>query len=187
MLYTIVCKEPFVFLFNENEEILKSDYDFVVENPEECLLSGDIISEEYKPLTPSEFSKILDAEVKGEYVYTFVDGALVRKRYKKAPYFYVDSGCSFEYPTYCPDPNPIKAGLLTNDKLTEVISSLVQEYYQDCLIEVSSEVPLDVEDTCQPNSEVLAYVCIPVIMRKIPIGIETEEEHQEELEDQEEF
>lgn len=179
MFYAIVCRNPFIYLYNEKDDVLAADYEFVIEDPIDCGMPKGFVAEEYKALTPSEFSRIMDEEVKGDYVYTFADGTLVRRRYKKAPYFYVENGYGLEYPTYCSDPNTIKAGLLTNEKLAEVIASLVREYKQEGDIEVSLDIPLTVEDAYQPDTEVLAYVCLPVLMKKIPIGVETEEEKEE--------
>ena len=186
MLYTIISKEPFIYLFNESDEILKSDYDYVVENPEECEIPSDFVPVEYKVLSPSEFSKILDNEIKEGFVYTFVDGHLIKRLYKKAPYFYVNPEYGMEYPTYCSNPNSIKAGLLTNEVLKDVIESITQDYYSTSKPKISLDIPL-MGTCCSDDYNVLAYVCVPVVMKPIPIGIETEEEHQEILEDEESF
>ena len=184
MLYAIVCKNPFIYLYNEKEDILKSDFEFVVEEREACGLPAGFVPEEYNPLTPSIFSKILDDEVKDGYVYTFSDGSLVRREYARAPYFYIKPGDAYiEYPTYCPNANTIKAALLTNEELLPVVSELVQEEFQDCSINVSPTAPVLTDG----DDSILAYVCIPIVMKRIPIGRETEEERQEELEDQEDF
>lgn len=184
MLYTVVCKEPFVFLFNEDEEILKSDYDFVVENPEECNLSRNIIPVEYTALTPSEFSTVLDVEVIEGFIYTFEEGELVKRFYRQAPVFYVRPEDGIQYPTYCVNPNSIKSGLLTNKELLPILSGLVDGYTSGKLSDVISEVP---QVNTADNGSILAYVCIPIVQKSIPIGRETEEERQEELEDQEDF
>ena len=178
MLYAIMCKKPFIYLYNEKEDILKSDFDFIVDNPDECDMPKDFVPEEYVALTPSGFSKVLDATVKDGDVYTFMDGVLVRRRYKSAPHFYVEPYYGIEYPTYCPDANTIKAALMTNEELTPVIASLMEDYFQDGTPEVSLETPLTL-DTEYSDYNVLAYVCMPVLMKKIPIGVETEEEKQE--------
>lgn len=184
MLYAIVYKEPFVFLFNEDEEILKSDYDFVVENPEECNLPKDLVPVEYTSLAPSDFSKVLDAEVTEGFIYTFEEGNLVKRFYRKAPYFYIKPEDGIQYPTYCVNPNSIKSGLLTNKELLPILSGLVDSYTSGKLSDVISDVP---QVNTADNGSVLAYVCVPIVQKSIPIGRETEEEHQEELEDQEDF
>ena len=184
MLYAIVCKEPFVFLFNEDEEILQSDYDFVIENPEECMLPKDILPTEYKALAPSEFSKVLDTEITEGFICTFEEGNLVKRFYRKAPFFYVKPEDGIQYPTYCVNSNSIKSGLLTNKELIPVVSGLLDSYTSGEIEGVVQDVPqVDTVDT----GSIVAYVCIPVVQKSIPIGRETEEEHQEELEDQEDF
>lgn len=185
MLYAIVCKDPFIYLFNESDEILKSDYEYVVENPEECDIPVNFTSVDYVALSPSTFSKVLDNEVKEGVIYTFVDGCLTQRVYKKAPYFYINPEYGMEYPTYCSNPNSIKAGLLTNESLSKTVASIMQDYYCESKPEVNLNVPLMESEVNADNYTVLAYVCIPVVMKPIPIGIETEEEHQEILEDEE--
>lgn len=180
MQYSIICKNPFIFICNENEEILKSDYDFIVENPEECGIPQDIVAVEYASLAPSEFSKVLDNEVKSGFIYTFEQGNLVKRFYRKAPYFYLKPEDGIPYPTYCVNANSIKSGLLTNKELLAVLSGLLEGYCLEGFSDVNIDVPIE-------DGEVLAYLCIPVIQKAIPIGRETEEEHQEELEDQGDF
>lgn len=184
MLYAIISKNPFIYLYNEKEELLKSDYDFIVENPEECGITDSFEPVEYSALSPSEFSLILDKEVKSGYVYTFYEGNLVKRRYSQAPFFYLSRESGIDYPTYCVNANSIKAGLLTNQELLPVVSALMETYQTEQNPTVSLDIPLDIPDD---SGSVLAYICVPVVMRSIPIGMETEEEHQEELEDNEEF
>ena len=183
MLYAIISKQPFIYVYNEDEELLKSDYEFIVENPDDCDIHKEFIPEDYKALTPSEFTAILDAEAMEEFVYTFDDGRLVTKYYRKAPYFYVYRARGAEYPTYCDNPNTIKAGLMNNRELLAVLDQLISVYSCDESL-MSSEVP---EELPNADGSVVAYICVPVVMKKIPIGIESEEEHQEILEEEEDY
>lgn len=187
MLYAIISKNPIVYIYQDNEEILKSDYEFIIENPKECGMPEGFTVVDYKALAPSEFSKFLDEEVNDEDIYTFKDGCLNRRKYRRAPYFYVEPAFGLEYQTYCPNPNTIKAGLLNNEKLTSIISTLVADYCPYGYPKVSIDIPLTVDEDYDDANEVLAYVCLPLLMRKIPIGNETAEEHQELLEDSDEI
>lgn len=175
MYYAIVCKNPFIYLHNEKEDVLRSDYEFVIEDWEDCGIPKGFVPEEYQALSPSAFSRILDAAAI-DCVYTFSDGVLVRRKYKKVPYFYLNPADVYiEYPTYCSDSNTIKAALLTNEQLLPVVSELVREEFQDDLIDVSLDNPVSVAG----EDAVLAYVCMPIVMKQIPIGVESEEEKQE--------
>lgn len=184
MLYALLCKDPLIYLSNEKEELLKSDYDFVLENPDECDMPESFASVEYSALSPSEFSSILDKEVKSGYVYTFEEGSLVKRRYTQAPYFYLNKEEGIEYPTYCINANSIKSGLMTNKELLPVMSALMESYQTEVNPAVSLDIPLNIPDD---GGSVLAYICVPVVMRTIPVGMETDEERQEELEDNEDF
>ena len=181
MYYVILTKLPVVYISGENEEILKSDYYYIQENPGECELrnipefSDKIGFEEFNLLTPSEFISVLDEIGEGK-VYTYRDGRLITKYYKKAPYFYLDQELALPYDTYCNNKNSIKAGILNNDELINTIEGIFNEYAFTGDAIISSEPPDGITDT-------VAYVCVPININKIPIGIETEEEKEEIMED----
>ena len=82
------------------------------------------------------------------------------------------------YATYCKTPGSIKAALVNNKDLENIVGRLVSDYKIAGFPELTTEVPVN-------EGAVLAYVCIPVTMRPIQIGIETEEEKLEIQEDQE--
>ena len=65
-----------------------------------------------------------------------------------------------------------------------MVSALMETYQTEQNPTVSLDIPLDIPDE---SGSILAYICVPVVMRSIPIGMETEEEHREELEDNEDF
>lgn len=178
MFYAIVCKNPFIYLSNEKEDILKLDFEFVLENPEECEMPEGFVSEEYVALTPSQFAQVLVDESIDGYIYTFVDGVLSKRKYKKALHFYANPECGIEYPTYCSNANTIRAGLLTNKELTSVVSSLVEDVFSPGSPELSLDPPTSLDEDLSDYT-VLAYVCVPILMKKIPIGVETEEEREE--------
>lgn len=181
MLYAVISKEPFIYLQGDTEELLKSDYDFIVENPDECDISkitSSFTPVEYQALTPSLFSSVLDTELNTGDIFTFVNGELVRRHYQKSAYFYLEPEQGVEYYTYCKNPTTIKAALVNNKELENVVGRLVNDYKIDGFPELTTEVPVN-------EGDVLAYVCIPVTMRPIQIGIETEEEKLEIQEDQE--
>lgn len=181
MLYAIISKDPFIYLHGDTEELLKSDYDFIVENPDECDISKIASSFnpiEYQALTPSLFASVLDTEFASGDIFTFVNGELVRRHYQKAAYFYLDQEQGVEYATYCKNPGSIKAALVNNVELNNIVARLVNEYRVEGFPELTVDVPVN-------EGDVLAYVCIPVTMRPIQIGIETEEEKLEIQEDQE--
>lgn len=172
MYYAVLFKEPFVYISNENVENLEDDFEFIVENQEECELEGNLLAEEFKVLTPSEFTKLLDDEVKDGIVYTYQDAVLVRLRYRKAPCFYLDPEQGMDYSTYCTNTNTIKAGLLTNPELLPVVSEVFSEYVTAEKPNISLTPPL-------MDGDVVAYVCIPLVAKPVPIGVETEEEKEE--------
>lgn len=181
MLYAVISKNPFIYLHGETEELLKSDYDFIVENPDECDISKIAPSfnpVEYQALTPSLFASVLDTELDTGDIFTFVNGELVRRHYQKSAYFYLVPEYGVEYPTYCKSPGSIKAALVNNKDLAHIVGRLVHDYKIEGFPELTAEVPLN-------EGEVLAYVCIPITMRPIQIGVETEEEKLEIQEDQE--
>ncbi len=183
MYYVILTKQPVVYISGENEDILKSDYYYIQENPGECELrripefSGKIEFTDFQLLTPSEFTKTLDEIGEGK-VYTYRDGKLVIKYYKKAPYFYLDQELVLPYDTYCNNKNSIKAGILNNDELINTIEGIFNEYAFTGEATISSEPPEGVTDT-------VAYVCVPININKIPIGVETEEEKADLIDDSE--
>lgn len=181
MYYVILTKQPVVYISGENEDVLKSDYYYIQENPGECELrripefSDKIAFADFQLLTPSEFTKLLDEIGEGR-VYTYRDGKLVTKYYKNAPYFYLDQELALPYDTYCNNKNSIKAGILNNDELINTIEGIFNEYAFTGEATISSEPPEGVTDT-------VAYVCVPINISKIPIGVETEEEKEEIMED----
>ena len=175
MYYVIISKKPFIYLHGESEELLQSDYEFILDNPEECGIDSvtkELKSEEFQLLSPSQFSMAVDSTVTDGLIYTFNGGNLVCRIYRKSPCFYVSPEYGIEYPTYCHSPESIKAGLLTNEKLTPVVAELLKDYSLDEIPEVTLDIPENVAD-------VVAYVCVPVIIKPIVIGQETEEEKQE--------
>ena len=173
MFYAVLFKNPFIYISNEDVGLLEDDFDFIVENPVECELEEGLLAEEFKALSPAEFTMLLDKEVKEGVIYTYKDAVLVQRYYKKAPCFYVNPEDGIGYSSYCGNSNTIKAGLLTNEQLTPIVSDLLSEYFLNIEnVEVSIEPPFY-------DDEVIAYVCIPIRRDAIPIGIETEEEKEE--------
>lgn len=181
MLYAIISKNPFIYLQGSTEELLKSDYDFIVENPDECdilKITSSFNPIEYQALTPSVFASVLDTELTTGDIFTFVNGDLARRHYQKAAYFYLSPDQGVDYATYCKNPGSIKSALVNNQELENIVGRLVDNYKIEGFPDLSTEVPTN-------DGDVLAYVCIPVTMRPIQIGIETEEEKLEIQEDQE--
>lgn len=172
MFYAILFKEPFVYISSESVEVLETDFEFIIENQEECELEGGLLAEEFKVLSPAEFTKILDDEVVEGVIYTYQDAILVKRYYRKAPCFYLNLEQGIDYATYCANPNSIKAGLLTNEQLLPTISDMLAEYSSPERPELSLDPPYF-------EKEVIAYVCIPIVAKPVPIGIETEEEKEE--------
>lgn len=172
MFYAILFKEPFVYISGEKAEFLETDFEFIIENQEECELEGGLLAEEFKVLSPAEFTKILDEEVKEGVIYTYQDAVLVRRYYRKAPCFYLNPEQGIDYSTYCTNPNSIKAGLLTNGQLLPVVSDMLADFGTPERPELSIDPPYF-------ENSVVAYVCIPIVAQPVPIGVETKEEQEE--------